>query len=496
MAGLSANAWSALLGLLALPVLINGLGAEGFGITALTLSLLSTAVVGNFGLGRAAAKYIAEELEEPAKGDNPERYVHTGLSMTVGLAAIASVLLFLVTPLLVDRLLRIPSAFMSEAHAAFRLTAVGLPAIMLTTFFNGILNGHSRMVVLNMVLMGSSTARFAGAIAVVFLGYTAKTVVLVYVIVAYTHCAALFVVCFLGKNSLAHFRLAWEPGVFKKLLAFGTWGTATNGLARILSLTDKWVLGALVSLEMVGYYTIAREICARQTYITGAISRAFFPVFSGQFRLSPQAFSRSYVNASKAVIGSTTGLGILLACFAKPLLATWVSAEAAAHAGGIMAILAIAFLLESYGWIAAMAVTAGPGRPDLVARAYTVAVIVQALGSVVGALLIGVAGVALSLAAAYAIIFWSLALWLTRNGVDVPLPQLLASFALPCAAAGLGISLPLVYASESYLRGLPMVLTVLVVAYLAYLAVAFHLTYSATERVRIRRETLRLFAGA
>ena len=60
--GLLAQAWTALLGLIALPILVRGLGAERYGLLALSLALIGFAAVADLGVGRAASKYIAEDL--------------------------------------------------------------------------------------------------------------------------------------------------------------------------------------------------------------------------------------------------------------------------------------------------------------------------------------------------------------------------------------------------------------------------------------------------
>jgi hypothetical protein len=61
---------------------------------------------------------------------------------------------------------------------------------------------------------------------------------------------------------------------------------------------------------------------------------------------------------------------------------------------------------------------------------------------------------------------------------------------------GTAIALPLAYVTQGHLHGLPQVLAVQAGGYLAYLAAAFFVAYSAPERTKIRQATFRLLARA
>ena len=98
--GLLAQAWTVLLGLVALPVLVRGLGAEHYGLLALSLALIGFAAVADLGVGRAASKFIAEDYERNETG-RTERFVRTSLTVSVVSGLIGTVVLLLLSPLLV-----------------------------------------------------------------------------------------------------------------------------------------------------------------------------------------------------------------------------------------------------------------------------------------------------------------------------------------------------------------------------------------------------------
>src|SRR5436309_15697062 len=97
--GLLAQAWTALLGFFALPILIRGLGAEHYGLLALSLALIGFAAVADLGVGRAASKFIAEDYERGEIG-RTQTFLKTALTVSVSMGALGTVTLLLFTPVL------------------------------------------------------------------------------------------------------------------------------------------------------------------------------------------------------------------------------------------------------------------------------------------------------------------------------------------------------------------------------------------------------------
>src|ERR1700730_6897362 len=90
--GLIAQIWTGLLGLLALPVLARGLGAERYGLLALNLALISFAAVADLGVGRAASKYLAEDFERK-ETFRTQQFISTAMTVTVVMGLLGTMIL-------------------------------------------------------------------------------------------------------------------------------------------------------------------------------------------------------------------------------------------------------------------------------------------------------------------------------------------------------------------------------------------------------------------
>ncbi|HCA56711.1 MAG TPA: hypothetical protein DEP46_01875, partial [Blastocatellia bacterium] len=103
------------LSLIATPFIVRALGLEGYGIYALVLGIISYSF--NFGVGRAATKYVAEYqgTEDRAK-IGP--IISSSLVVSLGLGVFAILVIGLLAPWLVISVLGIGPKFQETATTA------------------------------------------------------------------------------------------------------------------------------------------------------------------------------------------------------------------------------------------------------------------------------------------------------------------------------------------------------------------------------------------
>ena len=381
-AGVAAQLWTAALGLVALPLIIGGLGAEHYGILSLNLSLLHAAAVGDLGVGRAVSKHLAEEGAGPI--GEAMRYLETGFTITLALGLTATLALWAVTPWLARWIV---GAEADAAADAFRATALAGPALLFRILLVGVLVGKRRLRRLSANNAVCDTLKIGAAVWAASAGLGLFWVVVAYVAAAYVQAGALAAQCFLGPGALERPRPRWSSSVAQELFAFGSWGTAATALRQLASQADRWVLSTLTTLDIVGYYALAREIASRLAYVPHHVARAYFPVFGRQFQGERAAMSAEYRRAQRLVVVATTGLAALLAWFATPLVDLWIGADAADRSGPLLALLAGASWAEGLAETPATALFAGAGRPQTLAKLYALAAAAQvSLSCATGAL--------------------------------------------------------------------------------------------------------------
>ena len=116
--------------LVAVPVLLHGLGRDRFGVVALALTLVTVVGVLDLGFGRAMTQAVAARIgcgEESQTG----ALVGTAAAVTAALGILLAAGLFAVAPVVVYRVLEVPDWLQSEAVDALRVLALAVPAVLL-----------------------------------------------------------------------------------------------------------------------------------------------------------------------------------------------------------------------------------------------------------------------------------------------------------------------------------------------------------------------------
>jgi O-antigen/teichoic acid export membrane protein len=484
--GLIAQFWTGLIGLVALPVFARGLGAERYGLLALNLAVFNFAAVADLGVGRAASKYLAEDFER-GEMHRTQRFISTALTVTLLMGLIGTLVLSGLTPLMVRLAFRIPPAMQREAELAFWITALGLLALLLRVLFDGVLAGHHRIAVLSFANMISATLRVGLSIAAILSGFSLLSVLIINVAVSYLHAAGLWL--FTRRHFAGQIRIVtgWDWIAAKQLLTLGLVSTMSGIMANIVFLyADRFIIAVFLPLALTGYYTMAFDISSRQSYVSNSIAATFFPVFSGHGATSVRNLERSYIQASKAMAVGTTGLAMLLAVFARPLLTYWISPTFAANSTPSLAILAVAALLACYFQILYAIIVSASNQPGICVRVFAVAVAGHFALSLLLLRRWEIAGVATAFAAAYLVVWVYLLWWVSHYVVRVKMLTVLRKSFLGAwiSAAGLGAILFLTVTPR--LGSLVSVLAAFAGSYLLYLTCCSLIAYSREERSYVR----------
>jgi O-antigen/teichoic acid export membrane protein len=218
-------------------------------------------------------------------------------------------------------------------------------------------------------------------------------------------------------------RFVLRPAVLGPLLRFGGWSTVTSVVAPLMGQMDRFLVGALLSVSAVAFYTTPYEVVAKLLVFPVAVGGVVFPAFAASYRTDPRRAAAIFGRASRAVLAVLFPAVVLVVCFARDGLELWLGARFAAESTFVAQVLAAGFLLNG---VAQMPFTLlqGVRRPHLVALLQVVE-----LPLYLGVLWVlahrwGIGGVA--------------AAWALRAGVDAAVLFALAGRALPEARPLLG----------------------------------------------------------
>ena len=420
-----------LVGVATVPFIVRGLGTERFGILSLAWVSLGQFTLFDLGLGRATTKFVAEAS---SRGDESQirRLVWTAAAMQFVLGFLGAVLVVGVTPLLVERVLNIPPLLVGEARLTFYLLALSIPIVLVSSSFSGVLEANQRFDLANAVRIPSSIATVLLPLVGVMLGLGLPGILGLLLL---AKAAALLGLVALDLWAFPELKRPLLLGrrATHALFLFGGWVMVSNMILPFLRYLDRFMLGALLSVPAVAYYSVSFDILDRLWIIPSSLALTLFPAFStlsgsGQHERTQALFVRSV----KFVLLATAPIILVLTVFARPILHAWLGADFALHGTVAFQILAAGAAIGLMAPISG-SLLQGYGRPDIIAKLYVlyIPMNIALVWSLVW--ILGIPGAALSAAVRTAIDAFLLILIVSRT-IHLPLGLFLKRFcgALVC----------------------------------------------------------------
>ena len=409
--------------ILCIPVIVNRLGAEKLGVLTLAWMVIGYFTLFDLGLGRALTKLVAEKLGRERQDDLPD-LVWTASLLMLALGILGAVVLGLLTPYLVDHIFKVPDGIRQETTGTFYLLAAAVPVVISTTGLRGILEAHQRFDLSSALRVSMGTFMFLGPLLV--LPFSRDLFWITFVLVTGRIVAWGYYVFFCFRV-LPGLRTNISPklNMVRPLLAFGGWMTVSNVVSPLMTYLDRFLIGALISMTAVAYYSTPWEIVTKFLVIPGAVVGVLFPAFSAAYVQDTSCVGRLYRRGLKYVFLSLFPFTLLVVSFAKEGMNLWLGAEFAENGFRVMQLLVIGVLMNGVASIP-FAFIQGVGRPDVTAKFHLAeaAVFLPCIWWLVREY--GVTGAALA--------------WMFRAGVDALLLLLFADRFLVVESARIGRS--------------------------------------------------------
>ncbi len=355
-----------LVALVTMPYVVRHLGPDRFGLLSLAWMVVGYFALFDLGIGPATTKFVAELLGKGEIGRLPE-VVWTALLSQTSFGVAAGVLLALASHLLAYRLLKTPVGLHPQAHLVFLILAAALPVDFATGSLRGVLAASQRFDLLNALNIPSSALNYLLPVVAIAAGYGLPAIVLLLVLARVASLAVLAVLC-LRLYPVLGSRVRFERRLVRPLLGFGGWVTVSSAVSPILVYFDRFLIGAVVSIAAVGFYTPPFMISTKLTILPTSLTAALFPAFSTSAgRGDTEWIRKALIRSLKFLILIVGPVVLVLAFFARPILTFWLGTKFAAEGTLPLQILAGGVFFNCLAHIPYYLLY-GLGRPDLNAK--------------------------------------------------------------------------------------------------------------------------------
>ncbi len=369
MLNLIGSAVPAGMALLVTPYVIHGLGVERFGILSLAWAILWYSSYFDLGLNRATTKFSSEAISKGQHAKIPA-ILWTSLGIQTLLGFLAAGAIVVVTPFLVDTVLRIPAGLARETELTFFGIGATIPFFLGSGILSALLAGVHRFDLVNAVKIPGNSTMFLFPALGVYLGYSLPGIIALLLLSRVFVALALLLMCVKIFPGLISGRKR-DASITGPLLKFGGWVMVCNVLIPVLVYVDRFVIGALISIAAVAYYSVPYEVVSRLQIVPGSIGTALFPALISLSVEARGRLKRLYMRSLKTVLLLIVPSAALLAIFAREGLRIWVGADFAAHSARTLQVLSIGLVLNGLSQMPANLLDA-VGRPDLRAKVFLV----------------------------------------------------------------------------------------------------------------------------
>jgi O-antigen/teichoic acid export membrane protein len=322
-----------LLQLVTVPLFIRVIGIERYGVMALVWLLLGYFGLFDLGFGQAMARRIAILREAPAVQRAQVFWTGTCLSVLTGAAG--GLLLYAAGTWLFGHVLSVPPGLRGEFRACLPLVAMALPIVTFISALSGSLQGREAFGPLNLSqVTGGVLYQVLPLLAASLVSPSLPGLVLAAIAGRLVTAGMLFWFCRARVPALS--RPGLTAAEIPALLTYGGWLTLTGVISPLLTVFDRFVIGAVSGMGAVAAYTIPFNLVMRLAALPGSLQGALFPRFAAA---APAEAGRLQGRAVLIVAGVTTPM-LVTALFAmQPFLRLWVGpglAGAAAPVGLIL----------------------------------------------------------------------------------------------------------------------------------------------------------------
>ncbi|HLF18219.1 MAG TPA: flippase [Candidatus Omnitrophota bacterium] len=349
----------------ALPMILKGIGIERLGILTLIWSIIGYFNIFDLGLGRALTYHLARSLSSQDRTESAP-LVWTSLLLLLIVGVIGALISISLSEWLVYSVLNIPAHLRHETLISIYFLSISIPIITLTTGFRGVLNALQRFDLDNLVQIPMGMLIFLGPLLVIPFSSSLIPIIFTLIMIRLIALIVFIRLSFKVLPSLGS-SISVRRNLIRPLFSFGGWMLLSNVISPLLVNFDRFLIGAVLSVKAVAYYTTPYEAITKLWVIPGALSRVLFAAISAIYKEDPPRTARLFIGGLKYVFISVFPIVLVISTFAFELFDIWLGREFALNSATVLRLLSIAVFLNCLGQIAINLIH-GMGKPEIAAK--------------------------------------------------------------------------------------------------------------------------------
>jgi len=354
-----------LIAVVVIPILIHGLGTAKYGALA-----IAWGVVGYFGFLKVGLDFALAKLVGERVGHEPQEQIHdlfnTAFVLLMLSGLVGGIVLAALSHTLAYSWLHVPPDLRGEACVVFRIFAIAMPFVVSGACFVGTLWGYQRYDLANIAGVITGVLTFAAPVAVIPFSHSLIPIATVWVVVQVLSWLMFLVMCIKvvpGLGFLPRSRRAWV----RPLLTFGGWLSVGSLVEPVFLYSDRFLLGAMISVSAVAYYATPLQMVIRLWIISDSLNGALLPAYTASLRTDGKRAMLLLERIGHYLFPIIFAPVLLIVLLSKEILTLWIDANFAVHSAVILSWLAIGVLFSSIARVPWTLLIAAH-RPDVLGK--------------------------------------------------------------------------------------------------------------------------------
>lgn len=315
------------IGILILPLYIQYMGAEAYGLVGFFTMLQAWFAVLDLGLtptiARETARYFSGSMSALAY-----RQLFRALSLIfIFIAVLGGGVLFAFAEQVASHWLQIATLDLREVLIAVQIMAISVALRWLGGLYRGVITGAEQLVWLSSFNAIIATFRFIAVFATMnIFGYTPLVFFLHQLIVVLIEIIGLYWMAssLLPKKNILTQDIGWSIKPITPLLKFALTIAFTSSVWVFVTQTDKLILSGILPLVEYGYFTLAVLVASAIMIISGPVSNAIMPRMANlHAQAKREEMLQVYRNGTQIVSVLAGTASLVIAFYPKQLLFAW-----------------------------------------------------------------------------------------------------------------------------------------------------------------------------
>ena len=351
--------------LVTVPIYLHAIGEARYGVLAIVWLFTGYFGVFDMGLARATAYHIARQhAEAPAVRSTT---FWTALWLNLGFGLLGAAVLYAVAQPVFAHFFHMSEALRRNVLISLPWIVAALPLSTLSGVLVGALQARERFGYVNLNgVLNSALTQIIPLVVAISISPELTWLIPAIVLARASGLVLLFagVWRFLPIVPSALFDHARARALF----TYGGWISISNIIVPVLATFDRILIGALLSVQAVTYYTVPYSLVTRVSILPSALVTSLFPRFSRTESEEGRLLAERSLNLLLAIMTLVTVVGMAI----FPLfLSHWINPNFARHAAAAGMILLAGVWINGLAYIP-YTLLQGQGRPDITAKLHLV----------------------------------------------------------------------------------------------------------------------------